>query len=260
MPREPHYPAENTDFHMEWAHLYDWVYETSFGNAYTRMTEQTVRKIGNLREWHDGARIADLGAGTGRITAPLLEAGYKVVSIDSSDAMLSVLKTKISGHEDDVEIIAAPLSQFKCEPVDFALCVFTVFIYIADEAELVSSFRNIANHLKPGGMFFFDLASDMFFQSGVVMNHQSAELNRVSTIEHLEGEVFKMTDSISGIRNNNRFKFQEVFNVRRWDIETVSRHLSECGLTLLEFDDASFRFTGSRYFLFQKQEGVNESV
>ena len=200
-----------------------------------------------------GSRIADIGAGTGRMALPLIETGYEIVAIDSSTEMLSVLENKLKRQGKSAELIATPMSQFRTDPVDFALCVFTVFIYITDETEMASSIENISKHLKPGGYFLFDLASDMFFQSGTAMYHTSNELKRRATISFVADELFEMKDELSGVRDGEEFHHEEVFNVRRWDTDTVFGLLIDNGLEQIDFDDSQFRFTGSRYYLFKKR-------
>ena len=242
---------KDDNFHSDWAYLYDWVYETSFGSGYGRMGLVTTDAVRDLLPSTE-SRIADIGAGTGRLTLPLLDAGYEISAIDSSKAMLNVLEGKLKADGKQTEIIHAPMSQFKTKPVDLALCVFTVFIYVTEDDELSASLENISNHLKPGGYFLFDLASDMFFQQGTVMSHRSDQLTRSAKITHIKDEIFEMRDHISGIHDGKEFIHEEVFNVRRWDTDTVFGHLNQNGLQRVDFDDSNFRFTGSRYFLFRK--------
>jgi SAM-dependent methyltransferase len=67
-----------------------------------------------------GPRLLDLGAGTGRLSAPLLEQGYDVVAIEPLDEMRAILTRKIgadralAGHAE-----ALPLPD---ESVDGAVC------------------------------------------------------------------------------------------------------------------------------------------
>lgn len=240
------------DFHHDWAHMYDWVYEGSFGDAYRRMTEVTCSTASALLGSEKG-RIADLGAGTGRLTVPLIESGHEVVAIDASRGMLSVLEEKVRGLGKHAELIAAPMSRFETTPVDLAICVFTVFVYITNEDEMISSIQNVARHLNHGGYFFFDLASDMFFQGGIVMSHRSTDLRRETTVSHLHGELFQITDEISGNRFGKAFDHRESFQIRRWGTDEIFEQLEKNGMERVEFDDSEFRFTGSRYFLFKKK-------
>lgn len=246
-------------FHRQWAHIYDHVYETSFSDSYARMTDASLKCIGDLVP-SPGARIADLGAGTGRLTKPLVERGFEVVAIEPSRSMLDVLEGKIGTGIEGFESINSSMAAFQTAPVDLAVCVFTVFTYVTEEGEMFLSLENIIRHLKPGGLFLFDLASDLFFQNGIVMSHKSHDLTREMEMEPLEGELFKVTDHISTFHEGKDFTFTESFHVRRWERGTVSSCLNGLGMSEVDFDDSAFRFTGSRYFLFQKGGSSDEEL
>lgn len=47
-----------------------------------------------------GKVAADIGAGTGFITEALIRAGLKVIAVDKSEAMLSIMKEKFAGVKD----------------------------------------------------------------------------------------------------------------------------------------------------------------
>ena len=42
-----------------------------------------------------GGRILELGAGSGRVTIPLARAGFDVVAVDASPAMLAKLRARV---------------------------------------------------------------------------------------------------------------------------------------------------------------------
>ncbi|MGH3783684.1 MAG: class I SAM-dependent methyltransferase [Pseudonocardiaceae bacterium] len=98
-------------------------------------------------------RVLDVGAGTGRDTAALLERlprGH-VVAVDGSTAMLAQLRTRLAGvgpdrlttlHAD----LAAPLSLD--EPVDAVFSVATLH-WLPDHGSL---FHSLAAVLRPGGL------------------------------------------------------------------------------------------------------------
>lgn len=99
-------------------------------------------------------RILDVGAGTGRDTALLLERlprGH-VVAVDGSTAMLAQLRDRLAGvgparlttlHAD----LTAPLTLE--EPVDAVFSVATLH-WVPDHGSL---FRSLAGVLRPGGLF-----------------------------------------------------------------------------------------------------------
>jgi trans-aconitate 2-methyltransferase len=99
-------------------------------------------------------RVLDVGAGTGRDTALLLERlprGH-VVAVDGSTAMLAQLRDRLAGvgpdrlttlHAD----LTAPLTLE--EPVDAVFSVATLH-WVPDHQSL---FRSLAGVLRPGGLF-----------------------------------------------------------------------------------------------------------
>jgi trans-aconitate 2-methyltransferase len=99
-------------------------------------------------------RVLDVGAGTGRDTALLLERlprGH-VVAVDGSTAMLAQLRDRLAGvgpdrlttlHAD----LTAPLTLE--EPVDAVFSVATLH-WVPDHRSL---FRSLAGVLRPGGLF-----------------------------------------------------------------------------------------------------------
>src|SRR5579884_2028833 len=56
-----------------------------------------------------GGPILEIGCGTGRVLIPLAEAGFRVVGVDVSSAMLAIARDKVaaSGVGDHVELVQA---------------------------------------------------------------------------------------------------------------------------------------------------------
>ena len=55
--------------------------------------------------------------------------------------------------------------EFQSPPFDLALCVFTVLLYLLDEAALGASFQTAAAALRPGGRLLLDIPSRQIFHS-----------------------------------------------------------------------------------------------
>lgn len=98
--------------------------------------------------------VLDLGCGTGNATLPLKERGLDVAGLDASQAMLAVAETKLPGttfHLADFESFRLPRR--------YAL-VYSIFDslnnLLTDEA-FGAMARNVYAHLRPGGVFVFDV-------------------------------------------------------------------------------------------------------
>jgi SAM-dependent methyltransferase len=103
----------------------------------------------------DGAAI-ELGIGTGRIALPLARRGVPVHGIDLSDAMVSRLRAK-----PDAERIDVTIGDFATTTVDgtftLAYLVFNTINNLTTQDEQVACFRNVAEHLEPGGCFVIEV-------------------------------------------------------------------------------------------------------
>ena len=104
--------------------------------------------------------ILELGAGTGRITVPLLEDGHRVVAVDRKQSMLDRLKTKVQRLDDArLKIVEGDICEL---PVDdhsmgMVLAPFNVLMHLYTWDRLLRCFEEVARALRPGGTFCFDV-------------------------------------------------------------------------------------------------------
>ncbi|MCA1696907.1 MAG: class I SAM-dependent methyltransferase, partial [Actinobacteria bacterium] len=102
---------------------------------------------------HGDERVLDVGAGTGRDTAALLERlprGH-VVAVDGSTAMLAQLRSRLAGvGPDRLMTLHADLTATLTleEPVDAVFSVATLH-WVPDHGFV---FRSLAGVLRPGGL------------------------------------------------------------------------------------------------------------
>jgi SAM-dependent methyltransferase len=110
-----------------------------------------------LAELAEGGRALELGIGTGRIALPLATRGVEVHGIDLSHAMVARLKGKPGG-----EGIRVAIGDFATTKLDgtfrLAYLVFNTIMNLTSQAAQVACFRNVADHLEPGGRFVIEVA------------------------------------------------------------------------------------------------------
>jgi SAM-dependent methyltransferase len=141
--------------HYADAALYDYEYRRRRADlAFYR--ELAKRRLGA------SARILELGAGSGRITIPLARAGYDVVAVDASRAMLDKLQARVDALPASVAkritIVEGDLRRFSV-PGTFplAIAVFNVLEHLYTRVELDACLRCVLAQLSPGGAFAFDV-------------------------------------------------------------------------------------------------------
>lgn len=101
--------------------------------------------------------VVDLGCGSGQWARELLRAGYRVLGIDISEAMIGLAREKAPGAEFRVgSLFEAPIP-----PCDAVTSVSEVLNYLLDPENegrgLERVFRRVYGALRPGGVFVFDV-------------------------------------------------------------------------------------------------------
>jgi SAM-dependent methyltransferase len=103
----------------------------------------------------DGAAL-ELGIGTGRIALPLASRGVRVHGIELSEAMATRLRAKPGAEEIDVTIGDFARARV---PWTFSIAylVANTIMNLTTQEEQGASFRNVAEHLEPGGCFVIEV-------------------------------------------------------------------------------------------------------
>jgi ubiquinone/menaquinone biosynthesis C-methylase UbiE len=106
--------------------------------------------------------VLELGAGTGRVTLAIAAAGVPIHALDSSQAMLDALKTKLARLSPAIQALVTPVAgdmrTFEL-PERFALiiCPFRAFLHNVSESDQLACLAQVRRHLGPGGRFAFNV-------------------------------------------------------------------------------------------------------
>ncbi len=106
--------------------------------------------------------MLELGCGTGRHAALLAELGYSVLGIDQSAEMLTQAQQRAStlptAIGDRLRFSQGDLRKINLgEQFDVITALFHVVSYQTSNQDLLDTFATVKNHLKPGGIFIFDV-------------------------------------------------------------------------------------------------------
>jgi SAM-dependent methyltransferase len=139
--------ADVYDELVAWAPYEDWVRDL----------------VSRLTRW--GLRRADLvldaACGTGLSSIPLARAGYRVVGVDCSEAMLGYARAKAHGAALNVQFVRGSLAELDLPlTFDAAVCMHSGLDYILDLDELARVFCSLRRQLRAGGLLAFDKCLD----------------------------------------------------------------------------------------------------
>ncbi|MEH0845309.1 class I SAM-dependent methyltransferase [Micromonospora sp. CPCC 205711] len=109
-----------------------------------------------LAELAGEGRALELGIGTGRIALPLAARGVPVHGIELSRAMVDRLRAKPGG-----DTVGVTIGDFATTRVDgtysLAYLVYNTIMNLTSQEAQVACFRNVADHLAPGGRFVIEV-------------------------------------------------------------------------------------------------------
>jgi cyclopropane fatty-acyl-phospholipid synthase-like methyltransferase len=136
-----------------------------------------------------GSRVLDLACGRGRHSIYLAEKGFEVVGLDYSAN--SIAEAKLSETDTLTFYVHDMRRLFRTNYFDAVLNLFTSFGYFATEREHRGVLRNVADQLRPGGLFVLDFINAQKAAARLVPSEQLAvgdlrfELERALTDGYL---------------------------------------------------------------------------
>lgn len=110
--------------------------------------------------------VVDLGCGTGSITIPLVNTGYRVTGIDLSSDMLSVAARKMEStpqgsrlyRDGNIRWVQQDMREWETpDKVDSVISFCDCLNYLLEEDDWVRTFQRTYDGLNTGGTFLFDV-------------------------------------------------------------------------------------------------------
>jgi SAM-dependent methyltransferase len=176
--------------------------------------------------------VVDLGCGSGLLARKLIDAGYRVLGIDISEAMIELARRRAP----EAEFRVGSLFEAEIPPCVAVTAISEVLNYLFDPENekrgLARLFRRVHDALSPGGVFVFDVlgpgqvppgATARGFRVGedwAVLSEREEDAERGTMVRRIVsfrklGEHYRRDD--------------EVHRVRLYDPSELSAALGEVG-------------------------------
>ncbi|RLS61743.1 MAG: class I SAM-dependent methyltransferase [Planctomycetota bacterium] len=222
-----------------WADLYDELYESAFGAMYSSMTAGHLRLVADRH-----SKVIDIGAGTGRLSIALAQAGCAVTAIEPSAGMLRGLEKKAidAGCRDRIQVVQACMHDCVCHPSvaldhDVAFCLFTTIHHVLTLESLELTMTAIARALKSGAIAFVGVHPRYVFEQFRGGMNQSVVIARLGgTVQWTQSAVAMqgnphLLDTRCVLRLPDGREITDLLVTRPWTVEEITSAASRANLT-----------------------------
>jgi SAM-dependent methyltransferase len=183
-----------------------------------------------LTEAGSTARVLDVCCGTGRMIGPLQDLGYEVSGVDGSAAMLARAAGNVAVG---TRLRHAVLPDAPAEdPVaDAAISCFDSVNYFLTEEDVRGLFRFVANSLRPGGLYAFDLNSPHKLRKFYGNNHHGDDFGEFAYVwrNRLDGARIRFLITIFTATATGYERHEEVHEQRLWEIGELTAAAEDTG-------------------------------
>lgn len=170
-----------------------------------------------------GNNWLELGAGSGRHGRHFKDQGIQWQGVERSENMVAQAKQK------GLHIQEGAIQNFQLQNQSFdaILALFHVISYLTDNEDLNATFQNVSHHLKPGGLFLFDIwYSPAVYHLKPEKRIKRIEDNELEIIRHASPEVLWNENRVNVYydievkpKNDSKpFKFEELHPMRHFSL------------------------------------------
>ncbi len=141
-----------------------WIHHTGYAQHVERVGPGIVRLLrdGGLSV---GARVLDVGCGSGTLARKLLDAGFAVRGIDASPAMIELARGHAPGADFDIARLPTrlPAGAVGALPEsDAVVSTGHVLNYLDTRADIAEALAELARSVRPAGVLAIDLMTDRY--------------------------------------------------------------------------------------------------
>ncbi len=137
-----------------------WFYNRHWGAEYHRQTLPILERLA-MSSLPDGAAILDLCCGTGRVSAALIDRGFRVTGVEGSAEMVRYARE----NAPSAEFVVDDARTFRLDgKFDLAISIFESLNHVMSVEELGAVFENVHRCLAAGAYFIFDLNRESVFE------------------------------------------------------------------------------------------------
>jgi SAM-dependent methyltransferase len=205
-----------------------YIHATAFGGLAEGAAEEIVRRLSSANT--PVRRVLDVGCGAGPLTKALTDAGFDVVAVDTSAALLDMARV----HAPKAQFIHSSVYDIEIRKFDAVIALGEPLTYHADPSQaghlLSRFFERVAEAVPLGGVLIFDVI--VLGQPGLEGRHwKSGEdwaILTETTENQKERTLVRHIESFRRVGDLYR-RSREVHTVRLFDISELCDQLASVG-------------------------------
>lgn len=224
--------------YVDYAAIYERIGQGTFG---AQMAMRTLDWLATPSE--QNLHILDLACGTGAASLVFASAGHSVVGLDRSPAMLAIARQKAEAEGLAITYVQQDIRHMRLDellseqPFDLITCFFDSLNYLNEDQDLSRLCQQLAQLLRPEGMFIFDLQTPKALEAWderdevifddedlIVYNRLSYNIDQQRAI----GRVVWFSE-----QNGRWWRFEETHIERPWSDQQVKQALESAGMRIL---------------------------
>jgi SAM-dependent methyltransferase len=183
-------------------------------------------------------RVLDVCCGTGRMIGPLQGLGYEVSGVDGSPAMLARASANVAPGT-RLRHAVLPGAQAEEPVADAAISCFDSVNYFTGEEDARGLFRFVANALRPGGLYAFDLNSPYKLREFYGNNHHGDDFGEFAYVwrNRLDGARIRFLITIFIETATGYERHEEIHEQRLWEIGELTAAAGTAGFRVVAIFD-----------------------
>lgn len=134
-----------------------YIHDAGFSEFAERAAPELIRILrghGIRREAGSGRwpTIVEMGCGSGILARRLVDAGYQVIGLDASEAMIRLARARVP----EARFRAVSLTTARIPPCDAVISIGEVLSYVSGFSSVRRFFRRVSRAVRTGGLLVFD--------------------------------------------------------------------------------------------------------
>ncbi len=192
-----------------------------------------------------GGPILELGAGTGRLSRPILKNGHTYTGIDSSPAFVQYAQEKFSGFAAKATFLTGDMRDFSLDRTyQFIFIGFNSIFHLLSEKEVRSCFQCVYNHLHADGSFIIDA-----FIPDPLFLYRDKQKYYVMEFDYPDGSHCIVSET-------NDYDEQTQINHIKWFFNVANREIEEFSFDMqMIFPDSMDRLLTKSGFVVKNKYG-----